>query len=382
MKWQEALRPLSHVKTCWTLAACMVTAPVVDSTLVGPGTTAASSAASVVSLFSLLSLHATQCSYSPVVQVLQPFVWLLCRFDSPLCEKLYGCDGPVVQVWQPFVWLLYKCDSPLCDRCACLTALCVALVQVWQPFLWLVQVWQPFVWWLYRCDSCVVQVWQPFMWPLYKCNSLLCHCCAGVTAFCVTVVHVWQPFVWLVQMWLLFVWLLCGFDSSLCYSCTGVTAFCVTAGRCDSFLCDCWKVWQLFMWQLCRCDRPLCDCCAGVTAQSPVSSTSTTPPLCVDKLDNCASYGQQYCSGDYLAWASDNCAGFCKLCDCKRALLLWIICKHFFLVDCQQGHMLALRIRKKARDTTVSAGSSLWRWTYDSAAGTERVKIMTAGMSE
>ena len=186
---------------------------------------------------------------------------------------------------------------------------------------------------------------------LYRCDCSLCDYCVGLTALCVTVVQVWQLFVWLLE---------------------GVTALYVTVVQ----------VWPPFVWLLCRCDSFLCDCCAGVTAQSPVSSTSTTPPLCVDKLDNCASYGQQYCSGDYLAWAYDNCAGFCKLCDCKRALLLWIVCKHFFLVDRQQGHMLALQIRKKARDTAVSGGSSLWRWTYDFAAGTERVKIMTAWMSE
>ena len=236
------------------------------------------------------------------------------------------------QVWQPFIWLVQVWQA--CDCYTGLTGLHVTVVaSVRGLHVIVVQVWQ-------ACDCCtgvtdlqvtVAQVWQASMWLLYKRDSPSCDCCyrydrpscdcctgmtalhvtctsvtclhvtvvIGITGLHVTVIQVWQPFMWLVQVWQAFMWLLYW---------------------CDRSSCD-----------LYRCDRPLCDCCTGVTGQTAVSSTITTPPLCEDKLDNCASYGQQYCGGDYLAWASDNCAGFCKLCDCKSALVDFVVCKSRFL---------------------------------------------------
>jgi len=49
-----------------------------------------------------------------------------------------------------------------------------------------------------------------------------------------------------------------------------------------------------------------CGFCTGVP---------TTPPPCVDVLDNCAGYEQGACtSADYAAWAQANCRRTCRLC--------------------------------------------------------------------
>ena len=39
--------------------------------------------------------------------------------------------------------------------------------------------------------------------------------------------------------------------------------------------------------------------------------------MCEDKLPDCDVYGKAACKAPYLEWATQNCAKFCGLGDCK-----------------------------------------------------------------
>ena len=64
------------------------------------------------------------------------------------------------------------------------------------------------------------------------------------------------------------------------------------------------------------------------------------PGSCVDRLSNCAAYGNEACSGAYRAWARDNCPQFCGYCSkftkstfkllCSR-LLCKLFLEHVYL---------------------------------------------------
>ncbi|XP_076439406.1 uncharacterized protein LOC143278634 [Babylonia areolata] len=51
----------------------------------------------------------------------------------------------------------------------------------------------------------------------------------------------------------------------------------------------------------------------GTTA-GPQVAPGAMDPNCADKIGNCASFGADACTGQYLAWAKDNCALTCKFC--------------------------------------------------------------------
>ncbi|KAK7491403.1 hypothetical protein BaRGS_00017381, partial [Batillaria attramentaria] len=70
---------------------------------------------------------------------------------------------------------------------------------------------------------------------------------------------------------------------------------------------------QYLYWARDNCKKT-CGYCDEQTTGAGGTAT-TAPPTCVDTINNCAAYGTQYCGGDYLAWAADNCAAFCRLCD-------------------------------------------------------------------
>jgi len=44
------------------------------------------------------------------------------------------------------------------------------------------------------------------------------------------------------------------------------------------------------------------------------STTPSGPEGCVDKLENCADFGKDACSGIFHTWALDNCPRYCNLC--------------------------------------------------------------------
>ncbi|XP_070207007.1 uncharacterized protein [Littorina saxatilis] len=104
-----------------------------------------------------------------------------------------------------------------------------------------------------------------------------------------------------------------------CGICGAVTGGSTTPEPCEDLLNTCSLYGtgscggQYFGWARHNC-RKFCGLC-DVTAQTAGSTVSTTPARCVDKLTNCKSYSQQYCEGDYLTWAADNCPARCNLCN-------------------------------------------------------------------
>ena len=82
-----------------------------------------------------------------------------------------------------------------------------------------------------------------------------------------------------------------------------------------------------FIVVLCFTNRELFkngDLLFWLTGQQPLFSEATTTPrptitfpadfLCADKASDCADYGEDYCTGTYQDWMTDNCPRFCKLC--------------------------------------------------------------------
>lgn len=51
-----------------------------------------------------------------------------------------------------------------------------------------------------------------------------------------------------------------------------------------------------------------------------LTGAPTTPPPCVDQLNNCKAYGSNICSDPkYTGWVADNCRYFCRQCTGKLA---------------------------------------------------------------
>ncbi|XP_076436505.1 A disintegrin and metalloproteinase with thrombospondin motifs 15-like isoform X2 [Babylonia areolata] len=68
---------------------------------------------------------------------------------------------------------------------------------------------------------------------------------------------------------------------------------------------------QYAAWASDNCAR-FCGQCSSTREGG--GSGDVVSASCVDKVDNCASYGQSVCSGTYHEWAAENCARFCELC--------------------------------------------------------------------
>ncbi|XP_078338507.1 uncharacterized protein LOC111134355 isoform X1 [Crassostrea virginica] len=73
----------------------------------------------------------------------------------------------------------------------------------------------------------------------------------------------------------------------------------------------------------CTLDTVPGDCCKKLNCPHvvPVGTTTTPKPTkpscdwCRDTLDTCESYGQQACVAPYIPWAKRNCPNYCNLCE-------------------------------------------------------------------
>ncbi|KAK7485916.1 hypothetical protein BaRGS_00022911, partial [Batillaria attramentaria] len=70
---------------------------------------------------------------------------------------------------------------------------------------------------------------------------------------------------------------------------------------------------QYLGWAKANCRRTCRMCPADVLARLDSQTTTIPPSQCVDKLD-CRLYGQSSCSGDYELWAKENCMSYCGFC--------------------------------------------------------------------
>ncbi|XP_055897573.1 integumentary mucin C.1-like isoform X2 [Biomphalaria glabrata] len=88
-----------------------------------------------------------------------------------------------------------------------------------------------------------------------------------------------------------------------------VLAVCVDKEGCENYDREACSVIKYGDWGIKNCPV-FCGLCGGLT------TSSTTPPPCVDLEPDCESYQDDTCTNpSYKHWAESHCRKFCKLCD-------------------------------------------------------------------
>ncbi|KAL8620330.1 hypothetical protein ACOMHN_043850 [Nucella lapillus] len=83
--------------------------------------------------------------------------------------------------------------------------------------------------------------------------------------------------------------------------------------NCHTFQTDACTNPEYKAWAQNNCRRFCRMCPAEVLAQLDALTTTLPPSQCVDKLD-CRLYGQSSCRGKFESWAKSNCMNFCGFC--------------------------------------------------------------------
>ena len=79
----------------------------------------------------------------------------------------------------------------------------------------------------------------------------------------------------------------------------------------------CIKVRQL-LWQFCILRNTMLCCHIGPNLSITTLPSATTSVPCYDRLNNCAEYGKDSCTGIVFGWAKYNCQEYCDLCNGKK----------------------------------------------------------------